>query len=122
MIKIDGVIFTQMIISASNNLYNSYPEVDALNVFPVPDGDTGTNMNLTMSSGAKEVFNKNDSSIGQVAKDFARGLLMGARGNSGVILSQIFRGFAEGLAGKNERLSLQPSLRSARRREVPGHR
>ena len=102
MIKIDGVIFKQMIISASNNLYNSYPEVDALNVFPVPDGDTGTNMNLTMSSGAKEVFNKNDSSIGQVAKDFARGLLMGARGNSGVILSQIFRGFAEGLAGKNE--------------------
>ena len=61
MIKIDGVIFKQMIISASNNLYNSYPEVDALNVFPVPDGDTGTNMNLTMSSGAKEVFNKNDS-------------------------------------------------------------
>ena len=102
MIKIDGVIFKQMIISASNNLYNSYPEVDALNVFPVPDGDTGTNMNLTMSAGAKEVFNKNDSSIGQVAKDFARGLLMGARGNSGVILSQIFRGFAEGLAGKNE--------------------
>lgn len=102
MIKIDGVIFKQMIISGSNNLYNSYPDVDALNVFPVPDGDTGTNMNLTMSSGAKEVFNKNDSSIGQVAKDFARGLLMGARGNSGVILSQIFRGFAEGLANKNE--------------------
>lgn len=102
MIKIDGVIFKQMIISGANNLYNSYPEIDALNVFPVPDGDTGTNMNLTMSSGAKDVFNKNDTSIGQVAKDFARGLLMGARGNSGVILSQIFRGFAEGLAGKNE--------------------
>ncbi len=102
MIKIDGVIFKQMIISGANNLYNSYPEIDALNVFPVPDGDTGTNMNLTMSSGAKDVFNKNDTSIGQVAKDFARGLLMGARGNSGVILSQIFRGFAEGLAGKTE--------------------
>ncbi len=102
MTKIDGVIFKQMIISGANNLYNSYPEIDALNVFPVPDGDTGTNMNLTMSSGAKDVFNKNDSSIGQVAKDFARGLLMGARGNSGVILSQIFRGFAEGLAGKTE--------------------
>ncbi|MFA6829285.1 MAG: DAK2 domain-containing protein [Bacilli bacterium] len=101
MIKIDGVILKQMIISGSNNLYNSYPEIDALNVFPVPDGDTGTNMNLTMSSGAKEVFNKNDSSISQVAKDFARGLLMGARGNSGVILSQIFRGFAEGLEGKD---------------------
>ncbi len=102
MIKIDGVIFKQMIISGANNLFNSYPEIDALNVFPVPDGDTGTNMNLTMSSGAKDVFSKNDSSIGQVAKDFARGLLMGARGNSGVILSQIFRGFAEGLAGKDE--------------------
>ena len=102
MVKIDGVILKQMIISGSNNLYNNYPEVDALNVFPVPDGDTGTNMNLTMSSGAKEVFNKNETSIGIVAKDFARGLLMGARGNSGVILSQIFRGFAEGLAGKDE--------------------
>lgn len=102
MITIDGVILKQMIISGSNNLYNAYPEVDALNVFPVPDGDTGTNMNLTMSSGAKEVFNKNENSIGVVAKDFARGLLMGARGNSGVILSQIFRGFAESLSGKDK--------------------
>ncbi len=101
MIKIDGAILKQMIISGSNNLYNCYPEVDALNVFPVPDGDTGTNMNLTMSSGAKEVFNKNENSIGLVAKDFARGLLMGARGNSGVILSQIFRGFSESLQGKD---------------------
>ena len=95
MIKIDGAIFKQRIISGSNNLYNHAPEVDALNVFPVPDGDTGTNRNLTRSSGVKEVFNKNDSSIGRVAKDFARGLLMGARGNSGVILSQIFSGFAQ---------------------------
>lgn len=102
MLKIDGVILKQMIISGSNNLYNNYPEVDALNVFPVPDGDTGTNMNLTMSSGAKEVFNKNENSVGSVAKDFARGLLMGARGNSGVILSQIFRGFSESLQGKDE--------------------
>ena len=102
MIKIDGVIFKQMIISGTNNLYNSYPEIDNLNVFPVPDGDTGTNMNLTMQSGVKEVSNKNDASIAQVAKDFARGLLMGARGNSGVILSQIFRGFSEGLEGKGE--------------------
>lgn len=102
MIKIDGVILKQMIISGANNLYNSYPEIDNLNVFPVPDGDTGTNMNLTMQSGVKEVSNKNDASIAQVAKDFARGLLMGARGNSGVILSQIFRGFSEGLTGKDE--------------------
>jgi DAK2 domain fusion protein YloV len=101
MTKIDGVILKRMIISGANNLYNSYPEIDNLNVFPVPDGDTGTNMNLTMSSGAKEVFNKTETSISLVAKDFARGLLMGARGNSGVILSQIFRGFAEGLDGKD---------------------
>jgi DAK2 domain fusion protein YloV len=101
MTKIDGVILKRMIISGSNNLYNSYPEIDALNVFPVPDGDTGTNMNLTMSSGAKEVFNKTETSIYSVSKDFARGLLMGARGNSGVILSQIFRGFAEGLENRD---------------------
>lgn len=101
MIKIDGAIFKQRIISGSNNLYNHAPEVDALNVFPVPDGDTGTNRNLTRSSGVKEVFNKNDSSIGRVAKDFANGLLRGARGNSGVILSQIFSGFAQGVAGKD---------------------
>ena len=102
MLKIDGVILKQMLISGANNLYNHYPEIDSLNVFPVPDGDTGTNMNLTMSSGAKEVFNKNSTSISVVAKDFARGLLMGARGNSGVILSQIFRGFAEGLENQTE--------------------
>ncbi len=102
MLKIDGVILKQMIISGSNNLYNSYPEVDALNVFPVPDGDTGTNMNLTMTSGLKEVANKNDKSVYEIAKAFSRGLLMGARGNSGVILSQIFRGFAQGLKDKSE--------------------
>ena len=100
MKRIDGIILKQMIISGANNLYNCYQEVDALNVFPVPDGDTGTNMNLTMSSGLKEVANKNDKSIYEIAKAFSRGLLMGARGNSGVILSQIFRGFSQGLKGK----------------------
>jgi DAK2 domain fusion protein YloV len=102
MNKIDGIIFKQMIISGSNNLFNSYPEIDSLNVFPVPDGDTGTNMNLTMSSGLKEVANRNDKSIAAIAKAFSRGLLMGARGNSGVILSQIFRGFSQGLNNKDE--------------------
>ena len=102
MNKIDGIIFKQMIISGSNNLFNTYPEVDALNVFPVPDGDTGTNMNLTMSSGLREIADKNDKSISEIAKSFSRGLLFGARGNSGVILSQIFRGFAQGLNGKEE--------------------
>lgn len=102
MTKIDGILLKQMIISGANNLYNNYPEVDALNVFPVPDGDTGTNMNLTISSGAKEIATRNDTSVYDVAKAFSRGLLMGARGNSGVILSQIFRGFAQGLKGKIE--------------------
>lgn len=102
MTKIDGILLKQMIISGANNLYNNYPEVNALNVFPVPDGDTGTNMNLTISSGAKEIATRNDASVYDVAKAFSHGLLMGARGNSGVILSQIFRGFAQGLKGKIE--------------------
>ena len=100
MKTINGVIFKRMIISGSNNLYNHYPEVDALNVFPVPDGDTGLNMNLTVSSGAKEVANRNDENIYDLAKAFSKGLLMGARGNSGVITSQIFRGFAQAIEGK----------------------
>ena len=91
-----------MFISGGNNLYNFYPEIDALNVFPVPDGDTGMNMNLTMTSGAKEIQNRSDEDIYEIAKAFSRGLLMGARGNSGVITSQIFRGFAQGLEGKSE--------------------
>jgi len=102
MNKIDGIIFKQMIISGSNNLFNSYPEVDSLNVFPVPDGDTGTNMNLTMQSGLKEIANKSDKSISAICKAFSRGLLFGARGNSGVILSQIFRGFSQAIVGKEE--------------------
>ncbi len=99
---VNGEILRQMIISGSNNLFNQYPEVDALNVFPVPDGDTGTNMNLTMTSGAKEVMNIRNDNIYEVSKMFSKGLLMGARGNSGVILSQIFRGFAQSLEGKQE--------------------
>ena len=95
---IDGNMLKQMIISGANNLFNHYPEVDALNVFPVPDGDTGINMNLTMTSGAKEIMNRGDDVFG-IARAFSKGLLMGARGNSGVILSQIFRGFALALEG-----------------------
>lgn len=102
MKTIDGQIFKKLVISGANNLYNSYPEVDALNVFPVPDGDTGMNMNLTMTSGAKEISSRNDSDIYTIAKTFSRGLLMGARGNSGVITSQIFRGIAEGMLDKKE--------------------
>lgn len=100
MKNINGLTLKQMIISGANNLYNHYPEIDALNVFPVPDGDTGTNMNLTITSGAKEVQNRNDVDVYEIAKAFSKGLLMGARGNSGVILSQIFRGFAQSLENK----------------------
>ena len=102
MNKINGHHLKQMIVSGANNLFNCYPQIDALNVFPVPDGDTGTNMNLTMTSGSKEVQNSNNDNIYEVARAFSKGLLMGARGNSGVILSQIFRGFAIGLEGKKE--------------------
>ena len=102
MKTLNGITLKKLFISGSNNLFNNYQEVDALNVFPVPDGDTGTNMNLTLSSGCKELNDINDKNIYLVAKRFSRGLLMGARGNSGVILSQIFRGLAEGLEGKKE--------------------
>ena len=89
-----------MFLSGANNLYNHYPEIDQLNVFPVPDGDTGMNMNLTLTSGAKEISNLNDADCSLIANAFSKGLLMGARGNSGVITSQIFRGFAQGMSGK----------------------
>ena len=102
MKQLTGQDLKKMLISGANNLYNSYPEIDALNVFPVPDGDTGMNMNLTMTSGVKEIQNRSDESVAEIAKAFSRGLLMGARGNSGVITSQIFRGFAQGLEDKKE--------------------
>ena len=102
MTKLDGMLLRQMIISGANNLFNYYPEVDALNVFPVPDGDTGTNMNLTLSSGAKMVAECPSNDIYSVAKAFSQGLLDGAHGNSGVIISTIFRGFAQSLKGKVE--------------------
>ena len=102
MRSIDGQILKQMLLSSANNLYNHYPEIDALNVFPVPDGDTGMNMNLTLTSGAKEISNRNDDDAYTIVNLFSRGLLMGARGNSGVITSQIFRGFAKALKDKKE--------------------
>ncbi len=93
---IDSKLFIQLILTGAKNLTNHVKEVDALNVFPVPDGDTGTNMNLTMNSGVQEILKKqNINHIGEMAESFSKGLLMGARGNSGVILSQLFRGFAK---------------------------
>lgn len=102
MKTIDGLTLKKFLISASNNLFNHYPEVDALNVFPVPDGDTGINMNLTMTSGANEINGIQENNAFLIAKTFSRGLLMGARGNSGVITSQIFRGFSSVLEGVEE--------------------
>jgi uncharacterized protein len=97
---LDGKKFSKMVLEGASNLTRNAAMVDALNVFPVPDGDTGTNMNLTITSGAKEVEKNTSNQIGAVASAFAKGLLMGARGNSGVILSQLFRGFSKSMEGK----------------------
>ena len=93
MERISGKLFKDMLASGMNNLTNHSAEVDSLNVFPVPDGDTGTNMSLTFSSGVNDAIKVEEDHVGKVAKVLSRGLLMGARGNSGVITSQIFRGF-----------------------------
>ncbi|WP_270582961.1 DAK2 domain-containing protein [Bacillus smithii] len=98
--SLDGKRFAEMIIAGANNLAANAQMVNALNVFPVPDGDTGTNMNLSMTSGAKEVQEHLTDHVGKTAASLARGLLMGARGNSGVILSQLFRGFAKAIEQK----------------------
>ncbi|MGM0844558.1 MAG: DAK2 domain-containing protein [Bacillota bacterium] len=100
MTSLEGKRFAEMIIQGANNLAANANMVDALNVFPVPDGDTGTNMNLSMTSGAKEVQNNVQEHIGKVAGALSKGLLMGARGNSGVILSQLFRGFGKAIENK----------------------
>lgn len=100
--KIDGYDLRNMMINASNNLEDKKEFVNSLNVFPVPDGDTGTNMSMTFRSAVAEAEKLDNNSISEVARKIARGALMGARGNSGVILSQIFRGIAKGLEGKYE--------------------
>jgi len=90
-----------MIISGANNLENNKGPINALNVFPVPDGDTGTNMSLTMQSAVREIRSVRDNEAHTVAEAAANGSLMGARGNSGVILSQIWRGFSKALKNQN---------------------
>ncbi|MBU6129187.1 fatty acid kinase catalytic subunit FakA [Staphylococcus aureus] len=100
--KINGKLFANMIIQGAQNLSNNADLVDSLNVYPVPDGDTGTNMNLTMTSGREEVENNLSKNIGELGKTFSKGLLMGARGNSGVILSQLFRGFCKNIESESE--------------------
>ena len=96
---IDGVLLRDMIVTGAAMLEKNREAVDALNVFPVPDGDTGTNMSLTMTSATREVSQKEYLSAGEAAAAVAKGALRGARGNSGVITSQLFRGFARALEG-----------------------
>ena len=100
--KINGHDFYNMVVNASNRLLEQSDFVNALNVFPVPDGDTGTNMSMTFKAAVKEIETINTDSIGEISKKLAKGALMGARGNSGVILSQILRGISKGLEGKEE--------------------
>lgn len=107
MERISGKLFKDMLASGMNNLTNHSAEVDSLNVFPVPDGDTGTNMSLTFSSGVNDAIKVEEDHVGKVAKVLSRGLLMGARGNSGVITSQIFRGFFQSVEHLEDMDALQ---------------
>lgn len=107
MEKINGLLFKQMLESGANNLTNQFTRIDALNVFPVPDGDTGTNMSLTFNAGVNDALKVTSDSVCDIAKALSKGLLMGARGNSGVITSQIFRGLYQSLDGVEEVNALQ---------------
>ena len=95
--QIDGKLFRDLVVNGSVKLKNNMNRINDLNVFPVPDGDTGSNMSATMSAGANAIRDLDETSIGKVAKALSRGMLMGARGNSGVILSQLFSGISKGL-------------------------
>ena len=99
---INGNQLRDAYISAANHIMARRQEVDALNVFPVPDGDTGTNMSMTITAAVPELKLMENPTVAAVAKTAASALLRGARGNSGVILSLLFRGFSKGLAGKKE--------------------
>ncbi|MGT2771906.1 DAK2 domain-containing protein [Streptococcus marimammalium] len=102
MSNITTSLFQGMVQAASTRLNKQAEYVNSLNVFPVPDGDTGTNMGMTMENGAKEVAGKPAKTVGEVGEILSKGLLMGARGNSGVITSQLFRGFGQSIKGKEE--------------------
>ncbi len=106
MTNISADALRNIFVSGANNIANNYKDIDALNVFPIPDGDTGTNMMMTIQSGIKNITNFETKSCGELATTFSKGLLLGARGNSGVILSQIFRGFGEAIKDKKT-LSIQ---------------
>lgn len=102
MTTITTSLFQEMVQAASTRLGKQADYVNSLNVFPVPDGDTGTNMSMTMDNGAKEVSDKPANTVGEVGQILSKGLLMGARGNSGVITSQLFRGFGQSIKDKTE--------------------
>ena len=95
--NVNGSLFKKMVINGAINLKNDLKEIDDLNVFPVPDGDTGTNMSMTMMSGVRDIQNSESISITDISDAISRGALRGARGNSGVILSQFFRGIYTGM-------------------------
>ena len=97
--KIDAGTFSKMFLSGARRLEAEKDIINELNVFPVPDGDTGTNMTLTMTSAVKEINAKEYSKAGEAAAALAKGALRGARGNSGVITSQLYRGFSKALDG-----------------------
>ncbi|MCL2839285.1 MAG: DAK2 domain-containing protein [Defluviitaleaceae bacterium] len=100
LISIDGNLLVKLIIGGANEVTKNTAALNALNVFPVPDGDTGTNMAHTVQAAAKETVKQSSPKVSDVSKAASNGALRGARGNSGVILSQLFRGFAKGLEGK----------------------
>ena len=102
MSNITTSLFQEMVQAGATRLNKQAEYVNSLNVFPVPDGDTGTNMGMTIENGAKEVSDRTASTVGEAAGIFAKGLLMGARGNSGVITSQLFRGFSQSVKDKEE--------------------
>ncbi|MDC8918256.1 DAK2 domain-containing protein [Metamycoplasma hyosynoviae] len=100
MKRIDGKDWGKAIISAANNLYNKKDVINALNIFPVPDGDTGLNMTMTITAAKDALENVSNNDIYEIAKTVSQNMLLGARGNSGVILSQIFKGFSDSFSGK----------------------
>lgn len=102
MSKITTSLLQEMVQAAATRLGKQAEYVNSLNVFPVPDGDTGTNMGMTMDNGAKAVADQSASTVGEVGQILSKGLLMGARGNSGVITSQLFRGFGQSIKDKTE--------------------
>ena len=99
---LDGNTFKQLVANGCQSLINDIDRINALNVFPVPDGDTGTNMKMTIEGGVKAIIGDDEPSIGLMSKKLSRAMTMSARGNSGVILSQFFKGLSLGLEGHDK--------------------